>query len=83
VSFAVYLVFEDGTRELRDEFSDLGDAAGFAIEVADAISQQPPSDERGRPAKIDVRQAGRLEISIRVMRGGLLGNRDAPKLRSI
>ncbi len=83
MSFAVYLVFEDGTRELRREFGDLGNAAGFAIGLADEISPRPPGDERGRPTKVDVRQSDRLQVSIRVMRGGLLGNRDAPKLRSI
>jgi len=83
VGLAVYLIFEDGKREQAEEFDDLGDAAGYAFRIADEIGQRPAGDGHGPPVSVAVYRGEWLEIAIRITRGGLLGYKDSPKLRSM
>lgn len=81
--FAVYLVHVNDTRELQAECENLSDAASYAIRLADGLDAHRPDADGERPAKVDVYCADQLQISIRIMRGGLLGNKAVPKLRSM
>ena len=81
--FAVYLVHANDTRELQAEFGNLGAAASYAIRLADEIDGHRREADSERPEKVDVYFFEQLQISIRIMRGGLLGNKAVPKLRSM
>jgi hypothetical protein len=81
--FAVYLVHANDTRELQAEFGNLGAAASYAIRLADEIDGYRREADSERPEKVDVYFFEQLQISIRIMRGGLLGNKAVPKLRSM
>jgi hypothetical protein len=83
VAYAVYLVRDDGTRGPVQEFGDLGDAARHAIRLADELGERPADESSSPPRKVNVHSGDRLEISILIMRGGLLGHRGFPKLRSM
>jgi hypothetical protein len=83
VAYAVYLILDNGTRDLASEFQQLGAAARYAFGLADEAALQPDEAHASRPRKVDVYDGERLEISIFVTRGGLLGNKGFPKLRSM
>ena len=92
MTFSVYIVFDDGTRDLAKETPDLTEAVEFALIRADKLGNRDRGAENdlsaqnaghGCPTKIDVYSNDKREISIRIMRGGHWGRTGAPKLRAI
>lgn len=83
MAYAVYLVGDNGTRDLAKKFEQLSDAARYAFGVADDVENHARGDRANPPRKVDVYCGDRLEISVFVTRDGLLGNKAHPKLRSM
>ena len=79
MTFRVYRVFEDGKRDLEVEIDDLEEAASFALNLADAISQRPTGNGHGPPKTVEVVRGDQMELSIQILRGGLLPRRGVPK----
>ena len=75
----LYLVFEGGRRYLESEIDGLEEAALFALNLADEIGLRPAADGHGLPRRVEIVRAGRLELSIQILRGGLLPRKGVPK----
>lgn len=82
VPFRVYSVFDDATCDLQNEDEDLGEAASNALRLADDAGKRAAAEGEKMPVKINVYRDERLELSILVMRGGLLPDTDAGGSRS-
>lgn len=80
--YRVYVVFEGGTRDLAEEIRRLDEAMTFALRLADDIGRREAGNGHGSPKSVDIYSGKSLEISIRIIRGGLLGCKVDPKLRS-
>jgi hypothetical protein len=83
MAFKVYLVFEDGRRDLKDEITDLGECAVAALLLADDVGMKFASTDRERPRRVEIYAGDRLELSVQIIAGGLLKRRGAPKSRSM
>lgn len=73
VLFAVFVARDqDRAIELAAEASDLSHAVGLALEIAHKLGLEDRS-LLGAPRRVDIVSGGRVELSIRVTEGGLLG----------
>lgn len=83
MAYSIYAILQDGTREQAGKFVDLCDAADEAFRIADDDVAYASIGDPPRPDRICVYRGAKLELSVKVRRGGLLGNRGAPILRSM
>ncbi len=71
----------DGRRSpMQSQIADLGEACAYVLELADRLGSA--SDGGDRPRSVEIYCDGRLEISVAVVSGGLVSDRDAPEPRS-
>ncbi len=71
MAFRLYVVFDDH-RDLVGEPNDLAAACAAAIELSDDLGRRRIGERHPPPVRVDVYDAARLEISIRIFPGGLL-----------
>jgi hypothetical protein len=83
MTFGVYLVYEGHARELSSEFDSLEKAVSHGLRMADLFGQPVANDGHAPPKTVEVYSGKRLELSIKVTPGGLLGRKGKPRLRSI
>lgn len=81
--YDVLIKYEDGRRsEVQSQIDDLGEACAFVLKLADQLGADP--DNGATPAKwVEIYKDGRLEISVSVVRGGLVNRGDARRSHSI
>jgi hypothetical protein len=73
--YDVVIRYEDGRRvSARTHIEDLGEACAFVLELADQLGDAP-GDGAGPPKWVEIYREDRLEISVSVIRGGLLKQR--------
>ena len=82
MSFFLFILYESGSRQLIGEFDNLADACGKAFRIADAAGEQQLFNAYGRPVKVNIYMGDRLEVSVRVVAGGLAARKDASTRRS-
>jgi hypothetical protein len=71
VAITIEVVFSDGTRRTVRSHDSFDEALDDAFMLADTHGNDP-EDSGGPPDRIQVRVDGRIELSIRVLRGGLV-----------
>lgn len=77
--YCMFLVYQHADRVMVEQFDDLETGVAAAIKLADDSGWPAPIDGDERPDRVEVHSGGRVELSIKVMRGGLLGSRAGPK----
>ena len=83
MAYRVDVVGADNAWTDAGQFDGLEDAMGAALQLADELGQRPLEAGQERAKKVIVSQGNGAEVSILIMRGGLLGSKGYPKLRSI
>ncbi|WP_298691619.1 hypothetical protein [uncultured Sphingomonas sp.] len=75
--YDIVIRYEDGHRStLDDRVGDLGEACAFVLKLADELGGKAIGGHA--PAKwVEIYREQRLEISVSVVRGGLLRQKDA------
>jgi hypothetical protein len=71
VAITIEVVFSDGTRRRVRDYDSFDEAIDDAFTLADTHGEDP-GDGSGPPDRVQVRVDDRIELSIRVLRGGLL-----------
>jgi len=81
--YDVKIRYEDGRRsKVRDEIEDLGEACAYVLQLAEELSDAA-ADRDGDLAKwVEIFRDERLEISVSVVRGGLVASNGARKSRA-
>jgi hypothetical protein len=75
--YDIVIRYEDGHRTtLDDSVEDLGDACAFVLKLADELGGKATGN-RAPPKWVEIYREQRLEISVSVVRGGLLRSKDA------
>ena len=74
MTITIEVVFADGTRRAIRDYDGFDEAVEDAFTLADTHGSEP-GDGAGPPDRIQVRVDGRIELSVRVLRGGLLRSR--------
>jgi hypothetical protein len=75
--YDIVIRYEDGRRSaLDDSVDDLGDACARVLKLADELGNSA-EDGHAPPKWVEIYQHERLEISVSVVRGGLLRRKDA------
>jgi len=70
--FDVVIRYEDARRSsARKQIEDLGEACAFVLDLADTLGNAP-DDGSGPPKWVEIYREGHLEISVSIVRGGLL-----------
>jgi len=68
----VTIEYADGRVErVQDDFIDLLEASGFALALADRLGAEQ-GDGHGPPRWVRIMRHARVELSISIIRGGLL-----------
>ena len=80
--YRVYLVYEDGRRDLAEEIRRIDEAMTFALRLADDVGRREAGNGHSPSKAVEIYGSTILEISIRIIRGGLLASKGDPKLRS-
>jgi hypothetical protein len=75
MSFRIVLVRDDESHEDVRKFEDFDDACKFLIEIADDIGKRPCGNTADMPKLAQIYDGARLEISLKIYAGGLLGGR--------
>ena len=70
MTIRIAVVFEDGREETIREYDDYAQAVGDAIGMADSYGFDN-GDGHGPPKQVRIYRAGRLDIGLAVIRGGL------------
>lgn len=72
MSLSTVAIFEDGREEtIRDNYTDFGEAVTHAVRLADAHGSDS-GDGHGPPVWIMVKRGNLIELSLKVLRGGLI-----------
>ncbi len=74
MAIKVVVVFEDGRAETIREYDDFSEAVSDALKLANTHGEDQ-GDGSGPPRLIEVHDDDRIELAIRVIRGGLAGQR--------
>ena len=70
--YDVVIRYEDGRRSpAKNHIEDLGEACAFVLELADELGNAPGDGSR-QPKWVEIYREDRLEISVSVVRGGLV-----------
>lgn len=67
---SVRIIFVNGVDRLVSEHADLTEACDAAFDLADRLGSDT-GDGAGSPQRIQVMWGGRIQLSIRVLKGGL------------
>jgi hypothetical protein len=81
--YDVMIRYGDGRRSrVESHIDDLGEACAFVLKLADELGSAP--DDQADGAKwVEIFHAERLEISVSVVRGGLVSHEELRETRSI
>ena len=77
MAFQIFIVLTDDDSELVTELRNPAEAFSFALKLADETGRQVLGNGRSPPLKVDVYRNDELEISIRIIRGGLVSGEPA------
>ena len=80
--YDVLIRYEDGRRSaVESQIDDLGEACAFVLKLADRLGSAS-DDEAELPRWVEIYKDERLEISVSVVRGGMVSRRDSQGSRA-
>jgi len=81
--YDVMIRHEDGRRSaVESQIDDLGEACAFVLKLADQLGSST-ADDADIPRWVEIYKDERLEISVSVVRGGMVSRRDGRGSRPI